>query len=53
MSASLKMSIRFTLPSDLTGRLFSSIAVSHALISIISIQSSKYEHYHIQVTSQV
>jgi hypothetical protein len=41
MSASLLMSIRLTLPSDLAGRLFSSIALSHALISIISIHKAQ------------
>jgi hypothetical protein len=41
MLASLMPSIRFTLPSDQTTRLFSSIALSNVLISIISIHKLK------------
>jgi hypothetical protein len=41
MSASLMMSIRFTLPSDHTRKLFSSIALSHALTFIISIHKAQ------------
>jgi hypothetical protein len=47
------MSVRFTLPSDQTRMMLSSITLSHALISIISIHKAQSEHYHIQVTSQV